>query len=107
MVRCVLAINNKHFVISLWSENGTIDFTEFLSTVAQQLKEPDSADAYRAAFRVFDKDGNGYISADELQQVMANLGDSDSGDVKDMIHEADVDGDGQVDYEGEYARAHF
>ena len=30
-------------------------------------------------FRVFDKDGNGVITAEELKQVMANLGENLTG----------------------------
>jgi calmodulin len=29
----------------------------------------------RESFKVFDKDGNGYISASELKMVMASLGE--------------------------------
>ena len=46
------------------------------------------------------KDGNGFISAEELMHVMNSLGEKLSDDeVGEMIREADVDGDGQVNYE--------
>jgi calmodulin len=51
---------------------------------------------------VFDKDGNGFISAAELRHVMTNLGEKlTDEEVDEMIREADIDGDGQVNYEGE------
>ena len=51
--------------------------------------------------KVFDKDGNGFISAAELRQVMSNLGEKlTDEEVEDMIREADLDGDGQVNYDG-------
>lgn len=53
------------------------------------------------AEEVFDKDGNGYISAAELRHVMTNLGEKLSdNEVDEMIREADVDGDGQINYDG-------
>ena len=53
-----------------------------------------------ASFRVFDKDGNGYISSAELRHVMTNLGEKlTDEEVDEMIREADIDGDGQVNYE--------
>ena len=39
--------------------NGTIDFDEFLNMMAKKMKETDSEEELREAFRVFDKDGNG------------------------------------------------
>ena len=47
--------------------NGTIDFPEFLTMMARKMKDTDSEEEIREAFRVFDKDGNGYISAAELR----------------------------------------
>lgn len=52
-------------------------------------------------FRVFDKNNDGLISSIELRHVMTNLGEKLSDEeVDDMIKEADLDGDGMVNYEG-------
>ena len=41
--------------------NGNIDFPEFLTMMARKMKDSDSDEEIREAFRVFDKDGNGFI----------------------------------------------
>lgn len=52
-------------------------------------------------FRVFDKNNDGLISSTELRHVMTNLGERLSEEeVDDMIKEADMDGDGMVNYDG-------
>merc|ERR1712198_726802 len=80
--------------------NGTIDFPEFLTMMARKMKDTDSEEEIREAFRVFDKDGNGFISAAELRHVMTTLGEKlTDEEVDEMIREADIDGDGQVNYE--------
>ncbi|VDO73750.1 unnamed protein product [Heligmosomoides polygyrus] len=80
--------------------NGTIDFPEFLTMMTRNMKDTDSAEEMREAFRVFDQDGNGFISAAELRYVMTNLGEKlTDEEVDEMIREADVDGDGQLNYE--------
>ena len=49
----------------------------------------------RQVFRELDKDGNGFISAAELKHgMMASLDKK----IETMIDEADIDGDGQINY---------
>ena len=80
--------------------NGTIDFPEFLSLMARKMKETDTEEELMEAFRVFDRDGNGFISAAELRHVMTNLGEKlTNEEVDEMIKEADLDGDGAINYE--------
>jgi calmodulin len=50
-------------------ENGTLDFTEFLTLMTRKMSETDEEHQLRQAFQVFDKDGNGVISESELRQV--------------------------------------
>lgn len=76
--------------------------------MARKMKDTDSEEEIREAFRVFDKDGNGFISAAELRHVMTNLGEKlTDEEVDEMIREADIDGDGQVNYEGQYPLLHY
>ena len=81
--------------------NGTIDFPEFLTMMARKMRDTESEEEIKEAFKVFDRDNNGYISAAELRHVMTNLGERlTETEVDEMIREADVDGDGQINYEG-------
>lgn len=78
--------------------SGTIDFAEFLTLMSRKMKSADSQAEILEAFKVFDKDGSGKISADELRQVMNNLGEKLSDEeVSEMIREADTNGDGEID----------
>ena len=49
------------------------------------------------------QDGNGFINRQELAIVMMNLGEKLTTDeISSMIEEADIDGDGQINYEEFY-----
>ena len=80
--------------------DGQIDFEEFLILMARKMKESNTEEDIRETFQVFDKDGNGFISAAELWQVMTIVGKNlTNKEVDEMIREVDTDGDGQVNYE--------
>ncbi|KAL2443965.1 Calmodulin [Exophiala dermatitidis] len=80
--------------------SGSIDFDEFLKMMSTTVRAQDFAHETRAAFDVFDKDGSGTISADELRQVMKSLGENlTDAEIEEMIREADKDMNGTIDYE--------
>jgi len=84
------------------SGNGTIAFPKFLTMMARKMKDTDLEEEQREAFRVFDKDGSGSISAAELRHVMKKLGEKlTDEEVDEMIREADLDGDEEINFEGE------
>lgn len=68
--------------------------------MARKMKDTDSEEEIREAFKVFDRDNNGFISAQELRHVMTSIGEKLTDDeVDEMIREADQDGDGRIDCE--------
>ena len=56
--------------------NGTIDFPEFLSLMARKMKDTDTGEELVEAFKVLDRDGNGFISAAEIH-VTSNTSGTD------------------------------
>ena len=64
------------------------------------MKESDTNEESVEAFKVFDDSGNELISAVELRRVMTNLGEKlTEAEVDEMIREADVDGDGYINFQ--------
>ncbi|KAH8317243.1 hypothetical protein KR074_007078, partial [Drosophila pseudoananassae] len=105
--------------------NGLINEAEFLQWVgriqalrdeqqqheesASNSKPADEADDVTedliAAFRVFDRDGNGFITRDELQTAMEMIGEPlNEAQLEQLLAIADLDQDGRINYEGECSR---
>ena len=54
-VNCVVTSDCFINKMIFFSGNGTIDFPEFLTMMARKMKDTDSEEEIREAFRVFDK----------------------------------------------------
>ena len=51
-------------------------------------------------YRVFDRNGDGFISKSEFKHCMMHFGEKFTNEeVEEMIAEADTNNDGQIDYE--------
>lgn len=80
---------------------GFILFADFLGLMAK-VPPLDPAVAERElldAFRVFDREGKGYMPTAELRHVVTTLGEKlTEAEADEMINEADPDKTGKVDY---------
>lgn len=73
--------------------------------MSNQLNSRNNDDDIRNAFRVFDKDGSGFINFKELKEAMANIdGSLTDEDIDEMIREADLNRDGQISFEGIFSK---
>lgn len=83
--------------------SGELEFDEFLTLAARFLVEEDTEamqEELREAFRLYDKEGNGYINVSDLREILRALEDNMSEDELDeMIAEIDTDGSGTVDFD--------
>eukprot|EP00746_Dinoflagellata_sp_MGD_P007061 gnl/MRDRNA2_/MRDRNA2_113949_c0_seq1.p1 gnl/MRDRNA2_/MRDRNA2_113949_c0~~gnl/MRDRNA2_/MRDRNA2_113949_c0_seq1.p1 ORF type:complete len:258 (+),score=51.66 gnl/MRDRNA2_/MRDRNA2_113949_c0_seq1:51-824(+) len=88
--------------------SGAINFEEFLRLMVAQMKEHEKKEAlysqreeFVQAFKIFDRDGNGYVDAQELRYMMQNHGTMRLTDdeVNEMMSDADVNGDGKLNFE--------
>ena len=81
-----------------YDNNGTISFDEFLKAAIDKKKLL-TDEKLKAAFALFDMNGDGDIEAKELQEIMGENNDN-QGDVwAKMIEEVDLDGNGVIDFE--------
>merc|ERR1712228_644687 len=81
--------------------NKRIDYTEFL-TAAMDQAHYHEVNACWTAFSVFDRDGSGTISKQELAQVMCDESVKsllDSKAIEEVLAECDKDRDGQIDFD--------
>ena len=80
--------------------SGTVDFSGFLALMSIKLKEEETKKDMKEMFLVFDKNGDGFISRDELSLGFKSLGEELSDkDIDDIITEGDVDGDGKLSFD--------
>ena len=82
------------------NNNGKIDFLEFCEIMVKKAGDYTmSLKDVENAFKVFDKDGSGFIEIDELRDLMMNLGEKlTEEEIQAMMQFADIDKDGKIDY---------
>ncbi|XP_020233086.1 probable calcium-binding protein CML25 [Cajanus cajan] len=80
--------------------DGHISLEEFIELNTKGVDPDEVLENLRDAFSIFDIDGNGSITVEELHMVMASLGDQCSvDDCRKMIAGVDADGDGTIDFD--------
>ena len=91
--------------IIFFSENNLIEFDDFVLLMdiikRDATRKEDQMKTLERAFKIFDKNGDGFIEVGELSRVMTELGEKLSEEeVKQMLAVADVDKDGKINYKG-------
>ncbi|XP_013779831.1 troponin C [Limulus polyphemus] len=83
--------------------SGELEFEEFMALAARFLVEEDAEamqEELREAFRLYDKQGQGFINVSDLRDILRALDDKLTEDELDeMIAEIDTDGSGTVDFD--------
>lgn len=75
--------------------NGVIEYTEFVMATMNQ-KNVSSEDKLKAAFNMFDKDGSGTISPDEIREVLGFDSTISQEELNKIIEEVDENKDGEI-----------
>jgi calmodulin len=82
------------------NNDGELDLMEFLNVVPPAVSLDDSKRQLLEAFRVFDINGDGYISKEELKQVMSKTGINITlKEAEQIIKEVDTNSDNKIDFE--------
>jgi calcium-dependent protein kinase len=75
--------------------SGEIDYTEFIAATLDARTYQTESNMW-AAFCVFDKDGDGKITRDEMKERAVGCSNED---IVNMIKEADLNGDGEITFD--------
>lgn len=81
---------------------GTINFDTFVKVLMRPdgFKPAGTRYEFINGFKVFDKDGSGYIPQGELRYVLTNLGEKlTDAEVDELVKGVDVDSNGRISYE--------
>lgn len=80
---------------------GTINFDEFLKMMAQKAKNKDDEhEDIKEAFKAFDKNEDGFISVDEMKDVLLSYGlEMAKDDIEEMFTTVDIDKDGKLNFD--------
>lgn len=77
-------------------QNGSISYTEFV-TAALNRRQLLNKERLMLAFKIFDLDNNGGISAEEMRNILGRHHHYEASVWEELIKEVDTNGDGEVD----------
>lgn len=78
--------------------SGEIEYSEFVVATLNE-KNLLSNNKLQTAFKMFDKDGGGTISIEEIRQVLSFGQNLDEAVIQEIIKQVDANGDGEISYE--------
>ena len=80
--------------------NGEVDFEEFCTLMIKKMSENEPEEELVEVFKIFDKNNDEKIDAEDLKIIFQELGEvvSDE-DCRRMIEEHDIDGDNELDFD--------
>lgn len=85
-------------------EGGKFDFQNFCIVASKFLIEEDEEqmrEELKEAFRIYDKEGNGYITTDVLKEILHEIDpELTHDDLDGIVEEVDEDGSGTLDFDG-------
>ena len=83
---------------------GKFDFPAFCFVAAKFMIEEDEEqmrEELKEAFRIYDKEGNGYITTDVLKEILHEIDpELTNDDLEGIVEEVDEDGSGTLDFDG-------
>ncbi|XP_047480434.1 troponin C-like [Penaeus chinensis] len=105
MMGVKISEKNLQEVIAETDEDGSgmLEFEEFVELAAKFLIEEDEESLkaeLKEAFRIYDKEGNGYITTDTLKEILKELDSRlTNEELEGIIEEVDEDGSGTLDFD--------
>jgi calcium-dependent protein kinase len=78
--------------------SGEIDYTEFVMATMNE-KELITNEKLKAAFKIFDTNGNGTIGPSEINKVLNNSAAFSEERIEQLISEVDVNNDGEISFD--------
>jgi calmodulin len=97
-----VGLNPTEAEVAEWKKEAgsSIDCDKFVSMAkAKYAASNDTTDEIVDSFAVFDKDGQGFISAVEFKHILTNMGEALSEkEMQEVMSEVDIGSDGNINY---------
>jgi calmodulin len=88
------------------ANEGKFDFYQFCGVASKFLIEEDveqMREELKEAFRIYDKEGMGYITTDVLKEILREIDNElTEDDLNNIVEEVDEDGSGTLDFDGKF-----